>query len=267
MELLLIISANLLVSSIALIGVLLLVNVRLRSETITTYFVSFAAGTMLATACLSLLEEALHGIDNPTYVLWALLAGMVVSFILERTLLWYHHHHEDSHDIQPSAVLILIGDGLHNFIDGVAIAAAFLASPVLGWAATLSIAAHELPQEFADMSVLLHSGMRPRKALFWSFLSGLTAVIGGISGFYFLGANAEAIPYVLAFTAGLFIYICCADLIPSLHEKIGGKRGVSQLLLFLLGVTFMAGIVSLSPHGHEENETRNVQDQNIPHTD
>ncbi|KXK07202.1 MAG: Zinc transporter ZupT [Microgenomates bacterium OLB22] len=267
MELILIILANLLVSAVALIGVFLLVNVRLKSETITTYFVSFAAGTMLATACLTLLEEALHGSVNHTFALWSLLGGMVASFILERTLLWYHHHHEDTHDIRPSAFLILIGDVIHNFIDGIAISAAFMASPLLGWAATASIATHELPQEFADMSVLLHSGMKPRKALLWNFLSGLTAIVGGIVGFYFLGAYDGAIPYVLAFTAGLFIYISCADLIPSLHENSGGKRGASQLLLFLLGVTFMAGIVSLSPHGHEDNEPHNVQDQNIPYTD
>ncbi len=229
-----IILLNLLISLLSLVGAGL-IAFKINTKRIGSYLVSFAAGVLLAAAFLDILPEALetHMHDQ---VLSAVLIGMTIGFFMERFLLWYHHHHDESHKIHPSAALVLFGDGLHNFIDGIAIAATYLVNPALGLTTTIAIAAHEIPQELADFSVLIHSGFSNKKALFYNLASAATAVFGGIFGFYFLNQFHEMIPVALGFTAGIFIYIASADLIPELHRDFKKRNSFLQALTFALGL-------------------------------
>lgn len=231
----LIVAASLTVSLLALIGALFLYWERITSQKVTLTLLSFAAGTMLAVSFLDLLPKALESAGENVNIFTPVLLGIVVFFFLERFVLWFHHH-DETHGMHPSAILILLGDGLHNFIDGVAITAAFLVSPGLGFATTLAIAAHEIPQEIADFSVLVHGGMEKTKALFFNFISGLTALAGAILGFYFLEGLGGVVPLFLAFTAGMFIYIACSDLIPEIHKSAEKQKSWTQFLPFLLGI-------------------------------
>jgi zinc and cadmium transporter len=167
-----------LISSISFLGSLTLLGRSVFKENYAASLVSFAAGVMLSAAFLDLLPEALE--QKPEPILFtAVFAGMIVFFFLERFVLWFHHNHA-AHGAQPTTILVLVGEGIHNFIDGVAIAATFLTSPALGLTTILAIAAHEIPQELADFSILTAGGMGKKKALWFNFLSGLTAIAGGI---------------------------------------------------------------------------------------
>ena len=226
--------ATIFVSVISLIGGFLLINKRFALERHTGYLVSFAAGVMLATSFFDLLPEALE-LGTEATILTTVLIGIVVFFFMERFLLWFHHH-DDTHHARPSAWLIIVGDSMHNVIDGIAIATTFLTSPALGVAATLAIAAHEIPQELADFSVLIHGGMPKRRALFFNFLSALTALIGAFIGVAAIGASQAVLPFFLAFSAGMFIYIACSDLIPDLHRDFTKQKGWLQSMPLLLGI-------------------------------
>lgn len=239
-----IIIASLFVSFVSLSGALLLVWKRLLTDKVITSFVGFAAGILLATAFLDLLPEAAEGGVEIANIFMLTFLGIVIFFFLERFVLWFHHH-DEPHNSKPSAYLILLGDGLHNFIDGVAIAASFLTSPILGLTTTLAIAAHEAPHEIADFSVLIAGGMKKTKALLYNFLSGLTALLGAILGFYFLENLEGLLPLTLAFTAGMFIYIACADLIPDLHTDFKKQKNWIQSLPFILGIAAAFIIVKL----------------------
>ncbi len=235
--------ASISVSCIAFIGGFILFLSREQVAKKTIYFVSFAAGTMLTAAFLDLLPEAIEGGEGQPIFLAALL-GVVGYFFLERFLLWYHHH-DEMHGEKPTTTLILLGDAFHNFIDGIGIAAAFLTNPILGLTTTLAIATHEIPQEIGDMAVLVHNGMSRKKALWLNFCSGLTALIGALIGYYFLQSVQTLVPLFLAFTAGMFIYISCSDLIPEIHGHGQGRRGWTQALLFALGIVVLWSILRI----------------------
>lgn len=246
-----VIVANILISVISFSGVFTLATKTFQTKKYIALFVSFAAGTLLASAFLTVLVEALEhaSIEN---VLLLTLIGMIFSFFLERFFVWHHHHHEDTHNIHPSAWLVIIGDGIHNFIDGMVIAATFVASPAIGWATTLAIAAHEIPQEIADFSILRHSGISTKKALWINFFSALTAVLGGIVGFYFITTFKELLPLALGFTAGIFIYVASADLIPSLHEEHHNENIFKQVVPFILGIALIYTLSQTFVHSHSE---------------
>jgi zinc and cadmium transporter len=200
--------------------------------------IGFAAGVMLATAFLDLLPEAVeYGPNLKDVFLYALL-GVVAFFFLERTFIWFHHHdHDHKHqETKPTTGLIIIGDGIHNLIDGLAIAAAFVTSPAVGIATTAAIALHELPLEIADFSVLLHSGLKRGKALLYNLSSAMTAVVGGVLGYLFLSNLEKYLFIFLAFTSGMFIYIASSDLIPDIHKHLDRKKGAWQLIPFMLGI-------------------------------
>lgn len=221
-------------SCISLIGGLFILWKKITNEQISTHFVSFAAGMMLTTAFLDLLPEAAeHGGQSPvfTYVL----LGVVTFFFMERYVLWFHHH-DELHGSKPSSLLILLGDAFHNMFDGVAIAAAFMTNPTIGVLTTLAIAAHEIPQEIADFTVLIHGGLNKTKALYFNFLSALTAFAGAFAGYYFLNKIESLLPTLLAFSAGMFIYISCSDLIPDMHTEFKKQRRWKQSLPFILGL-------------------------------
>ena len=241
--------ANVLISLISFVGVVFVSNKKLLTGKIVQYLVSFAAGVMLSTAFLNILPEALETGEVKEVLSYAL-GGMVFGFFLERFLLWYHHHHEDMHNVKPISLLVLIGDGIHNFVDGVAIAATFLVNPALGISTAIAVAAHEIPQEFADFSVLIHCGFSSRKALVLNFLSALMAVLGGIFGFYFLLQFQSYVPLAIALAAGIFIYIASADLIPELHRTHKKGELFEQVLPFTLGILIMVFLSQVLVESH-----------------
>ena len=225
--------------------------------------VSLSAGLLLATAVLHLIPEAVESKVNIHSLVWVLLLGIVGFFLLEKfAILRHNHHHEgDGHDHHhghdheeagPGGLLILVGDSIHNFADGVLIAAAFLADVKLGWITTFAVAAHEIPQEIGDFIILINAGFSRAKALFFNGLASLSSVVGGVLGYFALQASKDLLPYVLMLAVASFIYIALADLVPDLHkqsakEKHGWRHGenVQQLLLMGLGVLIVAVLTGL----------------------
>ena len=209
----------------------------------TTHFVvSFAVGALLAVAFLDLIPEAVHlgreaGIatEGVTGIFFFVLFGMVLFFILEKFLFWYHCHDEGNCPVHTYTYLILWGDALHNLIDGVIIALAFLVDIRLGVVTTIAVVFHEIPQEMTDFSILLHGGMARRKALVYNFLVALPAVAGGILTYIFADSVASVLPYAIALAAGNFIYLAAVDLMPELHERTSLKHAFFQIMFLILG--------------------------------
>lgn len=207
--------------------------------------VSFAVGVLLAVALLNLIPESANVLGPEETGVWVLL-GMLFFFVLEKLALWRHSHagldlpqSNHQHAPAPSGSMIVLGDGLHNFIDGILIAAAFLQDPALGWATALAVLAHEIPQECGDFMILLAAGYSRRRALLLNVASGAAAVVGGVIGYYALAQAEEVIPYALALSAASFIYIAVADLVPQLQmQRRFADIGV-QVLLAGTGVMAM----------------------------
>lgn len=220
------------------------------SRQMTATLLAFAAGVMLSSALLEILPEALaslpqhihlpgqpeHDHDSPAAKLFAvLLAGLLAFFALERLALWRHTHTGcESAEGDPHAVvaapLILVGDAFHNFVDGILVAAAFLADPMLGVSTTLAVVIHEIPQELSDFVLLLHAGWSRRKAFLANAASSLTAVLGGLLGYFALAGAEDLLPYVLTIAAASFIYIAVADLLPMLHRQRHSFAAQSALI-------------------------------------
>jgi len=230
----------LIVSLISFIGVFFLAMKPARLKNITMILVSFSAGTMLGGAFLHLLPEAVEA-NGSSMTIWAsLLAGIIVFFILEKIIYWRHCHipTSDSHP-HPFGKMNLIGDGLHNFIDGVIIASAFLIDIKLGAATSLAVIAHEIPQEIGDFGVLLHAGYRRGRALFLNFITALMAVLGAILALA-IGVKIENFSsYIIPFTAGGFLYIATADLIPELKKDVRARDSLKQLAGIVIGILLM----------------------------
>ena len=236
----------------ALIGGLILLSREKFVLKISHFLASFAAGILLGTAFFDLLPEAVHeGEEGGINIFpWALL-GIVLFFLIERFIHWFHHHeafHKDEKESKTTLPLIIFGDTMHNFIDGVVIAATFMVNIPLGIATSISVFAHEVPQEIGDFGLMLHKGLKPKKIILVNILSAAVAFFGAIIT-YLLGNVLEPyIPMLLAITAGFFIYIASADLIPEIHhEKRKGFAFVESALL-ILGVVVMAVSVSLLGH-------------------
>lgn len=223
------------VASVGLAALILLLPAATRSALVTN-LVSYAVGTLLGAAFLGLLPNALAGADHVP-VLAAALGGILLFFVLEKLVLW-RHCHTDECEIhgRPAAALILMGDSLHNFVDGVALAAAFRVSVPVGVAAGLALVAHEVPQELGDFAVLLEGGFSRARALAWNGLSSLMAPAGALLAYFSLESLRPALPFVLAVSAASFIYVATADLIPSLHRRARGAAGFAQFALVLAGV-------------------------------
>jgi zinc and cadmium transporter len=219
--------------------------------------VSISVGILLATALLHSLPEAFEmpGID--AHVLFGvLLAGLLGFFLLEKVALLRHsHHHEgDGHDHHHghdaeeagSGWMILIGDGLHNFVDGVLIAAAFMVDFEVGMFTAIAIVAHEIPQEIGDFIVLINAGFSRARALLYNLISGALSVLGGVLGYYFLEKANTAMPYLLVIASSGFIYIAVSDLIPQMHRRSHWRESLRQIALIGCGV----GLVLLLSRGH-----------------
>lgn len=224
------------------------------------HFVSFATGALLGAALLSLLPQAIHmaGTDHANRIGLALAIGILLFFILEKWVLWRHSHEDDgadghAHEHTPvhahahrpgrhdrvAASLILIGDGIHNALDGVAIAAAFMSGTEVGVATSVAVIAHEIPHEVGAFAVLLHGGMSRSRALAFNLLSGLTSVFGGVAAYFALGHALSALPYAIALAAASLLYVAVADLIPGLHRQVNVAAGVRQVLLIGIGVALI----------------------------
>jgi len=241
----------LIISLVSLVGVFFLSLKETLIKALMHLLVGLAAGALLGDALVHLVPEAFEaGLSNIAFSV-SILIGMLAFFILEKYLRWHHHEHDSEHThlptqeeligtrTKPLGVLVLVGDGVHNFVDGVIIAASFMVSPPLGIATTIAVFLHEIPQEIADFALLLHAGFSRTKALLWNFVSALTAVLGALA-FFFVGSNIQGIePIAAAFTAGAFIYIAAADLVPELQETKHPGQSMLQFVALLIGVGLM----------------------------
>lgn len=219
--------------------------------------VSFAVGAMLAAAFLGIIPEALAAGLPPAELGGWILAGLFGFFLLEKAALWRHQHQSTSHHsalhhsaLQSTVPVIVLGDGLHNFVDGVLIAAAFLTDPALGLTTAIAVILHEIPQEIGDFMVLLAAGLTRRRALLLNALSGLAMVAGGVAGYLMLEAFQAMVPVALAVSAASFIYIAVADLIPHLHRQTGAQSAFSQTALMGAGGAVILSSQLLLPHIH-----------------
>ena len=211
------------------------------------YLVSFAVGVLLTAAFLDLLPEAAESLPLST-VLATTLAGIFAFFVLEKLTLWHHGRiilADMRTGFKPAGPMILVGDGLHNFADGILLAAAFLTDVQLGMATTVAVIAHEIPREMGDFGVLLDSGFSNRQALLWNVIFSVAAVLGGVIGYVGLSMVHAAIPYVLAVSAASFIYIAIADLVPGLHQVVRPRAALAQALMIGLGIATMSATISV----------------------
>jgi zinc and cadmium transporter len=222
--------------------------------------VPVSAGLLLATAVTHLLPEAFHSEANPYALGWVLLAGILGFFILEKLALIHHthhhegdhHHHEHGHDAHEAGrggVPILIGDAFHNFADGVVIAGAFLVDVHLGVVATLAVMAHEIPHEIGDFMILLNAGFTRKRAFLFNLVSGLSAVLGGVIGYFVLESMQSLLPYALIIAASSFIYIALSDLLPEMMRRSSLAKSLPEVGLVLLGVA-IAALATGALHAH-----------------
>lgn len=200
--------------------------------------VAFSAGALLAGAFLHMIPEAIEEGSNLNFVFIWVLIGFSLFFLLEQFIHWHHCHKMPSEHKHPVTYLILFADGVHNFIDGLAIGGAFMVDFRLGWVTLFITAAHEIPQELGDYGILIHGGWKAKQALMFNFFSGLTAVLGGLVA-YFLAAKINIL-FLLPFAAGNFIYIASSDLIPEIKSHENLKRNLLHFSFFLIGIIFMA---------------------------
>lgn len=211
-------------------GVMLLLKEKFAIK-ISHFLAAFAAGTLLGTAFFDLLPESLEG-GGEIDIFWWTLIGILAFFLLERFI---HHHHDDPEN-KNMVPLIVVGDSIHNFVDGMAIAATFLISIPLGIVTSFAVAAHEIPQEIADFGLMLHKGVKRSKVLKINFLSALFAMAGALLTYLAKDALEGLLPIFLSLTAGFFIYIAASDLIPEIHHEDKRVIALTETLLLLLGV-------------------------------
>lgn len=204
-------------------------------KTLIPCLISYAIGTLLTTALLGLIPHALNHATSFS-VLSSVLTGIILFFLLEKLLVWRHCHNMECEVHGAVGPMLLLGDAFHNLTDGVVIAASFLSSTPIGIVTSLTVLAHEIPQELGDFAILLANGYSKRKALLWNILSSLSTLPGAILAYYALEIIRAAIPYALAISAASFLYISLADLAPGLHRNVGFGYSIRQFLLMLLGV-------------------------------
>jgi len=243
MPLIWIIASTLAISLLSLVGVFTLAIKEALLQRILLSLVGFSAGALTGGAFLHLLPESLEQLKPGETLLYALM-GFSFFFLMERLFHW-RHCHEGKCDVHAFTYLNLFGDGLHNFIDGLVIAASFIVSIPLGIATSIAVASHEIPQEIGDFGVLVYGGFSKYKALFFNLLSALTAVLGGVVGYYLSTAISGLAPMLLPLTAGGFIYIAASDLIPELHKEKNNYKANMAFVLFMLGILFMWGMAQL----------------------
>jgi zinc and cadmium transporter len=246
------IGSTLLVSLLSFSGILFLAMHDKKLKNVIFILVSFAVGALFGNTFFMLVPESFALIDNVQMIGVLIISGLVVMFILEKFIHWHHCHNvSHDHDEAPLGYISLITDSLHNFTDGVLIAAAWMASPEVGIATTLAVVVHEIPQEISDFGVLLHAGFSKRKALFLNFVAACSAIIGAVVTVILGSATEELIMFILPFAAGGFIYLAGSDLIPELHRESSVKKSLIQLTAILAGLTLMFFISLHHDHSHD----------------
>ncbi len=234
-----IVSASVGVSLISIIGIVLF-GLRLNIRQITFYLMSLASGTLLGGALLHLIPEALAA-NGPRTLQW-IASGVFFFFILEKFLIWRHchtHQRPEDHRRPVSASMVVVGDAVHNFIDGVIIASAFTAGTSIGLSITLAIILHEIPQELGDFGIMIHGGFSMKQALFLNALTATTSLFGAVITFFFLQTSSFVNLYIIPAAAGGLLYVALADLIPQLHDQIAPKQTLIQILLLGTGFLLM----------------------------
>lgn len=217
--------------------------------------ISYAVGALLGAVFLNILPHAFAIASSFERMAGTILAGILLFFVLEKLVLWRHCHEEqcEAHEARPaqhdhgrSGMMIMIGDTFHNFVDGILIAAAFLADVRLGLVTSIAIIAHEVPQEVGDFLVLLHSGYSKRYALALNVLSSLAMMVGGVLAYFALQTMQQLIPSLLALAAASMLYVSVADLIPGLHRRPEIHATVQQVVLILAGIGTIWGVGTLA---------------------
>ncbi|MDP3991020.1 MAG: ZIP family metal transporter [Candidatus Nealsonbacteria bacterium] len=234
-----IIIATFFISLLSFVGALILFLKEKILNKIILILVAFSSGALIGGAFLHLIPESLEQAGTNLNVFLFVILGFCAFFILESLIHWHHHHAKKHPGIMPFSYLILVSDTVHNFIDGLIIAAAFVVSLPVGLVTTLVIVLHEIPQELGDFAVLVYGGVRKSRALLLNFISALSAVLGGVVGFFFAAEIGKSAIYLLPFAAGTFIYIAASDLIPEIKQKAPPGKAVIHFFVFLLGVAFM----------------------------
>ncbi len=232
------------VSLISLVGIFSFAIKQERLERVLFYLISFSAGALLGDVFIHILPEIMEG-ETAVRIGWYVLAGIMLFFVLERMLLWHHSHSSHKEEVHSMVYLTIFGDALHNFLDGVAIAAAFLASIPIGIATAIAVVFHEIPQEIGQFAILVHGGWSRKKALLYNFFSALTAIFGALVVLLFSRSFTEAPTVLLSLGAAGFIYIAMSDLIPELQKEPNTRQSVLQLVWMLAGIGVMALLLLL----------------------
>ncbi len=220
-----------------------------RQKVLIPYMLSYATGSLLAAAILWLLPHAMEHMDSHKLMLIFLL-GILIFFILEKILIFRHCHDEDCKAHKSTANMILIGDGIHNFIDGILIGTSFMISVPIGIWVTFSVIAHEIPQELGDFAILIHGGFSKKKAFLYNMISNATTIIGALLAYLFLEKMEYLQVYAIIIAASSFIYIALVDLAPELHKAKTLKIGLLQILSILLGVATILFFMTAMGHHH-----------------
>jgi zinc and cadmium transporter len=245
-ELLSIVGSTVLVSAISFVGLLTLPIGKKNSKDWMILLVALSAGVLIGDAFLHLLPESLEMDTGAATllggrvetVLGLTIIGFLIFLFIEKVVHWRHCHDTDC-EVHTFGYMNLVGDAVHNLMDGLAIAASFIGGPQLGVATTIAIIFHEIPQEVGDFGVLIHSGFTKRRAMLMNFLTALTAVMGGIVGFWLSSAYGNFIGFLLPITAGGFIYISASDLVPELHKEADLGKALPAFAVFILGIVIM----------------------------
>lgn len=235
---------------LSLFGGLILLSRHKLADKLAEYATPFAAGALLAAVFLDLLKDGLEEASADT-VLSATLIGMLLFFFAQRFLHWFHHHHthEHAHDDPTTKPLIIVGDTVHNAMDGVAIAAAFLISPATGVITAIAVAAHEIPQEIGDFGLLLSKGMRRRNVLLVNMLSALATVVFAVITFALGSSEILPVGFLLGLSAGFLLYIAASDIIPGIHDKAPKHKLFDWRAMMLLAGVITVGVsVELAHH-------------------
>lgn len=241
-----IIGASIISTLLGLSGAALLLWRKRWAERLTVALLSFAAGTMLGAVFYDLLPEALEAVGSELALQLTLL-GLVLFFLIEKVLLVYHCHESgscDMHRLTASKTLIIVGDAIHNTLDGVIIAASFLVSVPLGLITSLAVVAHEIPQEIGDFSILLQSGMDRARVVLWNVVSGAGSLFGALLVIFLSSQVVELTNLLIPVAAGGFLYIASADLIPELHREVRFRHSLVHLVTLILGLAAIAFVSS-----------------------
>lgn len=245
-----VIAASLLVSFCSFSGLFVLWIPPERLQRITPYLISLAVGVLLGDAFIHLIPDAVARQGSLSTVCFMVLLGMILFFVLEKVVRWRHDHRinfppSEQNDIQPIAKMNLVGDAVHNFVDGILIAGSFLVDPVIGATTTFAIIVHEVPQEIGDVGALIYGGFSPKQAVLYNFYGSLSVVLGAIFTLILSQTAESSLVFLLPIAAGGFIYIATTDMMPALHQYSTLSHLFGQTTILAIGIGFMQSIVML----------------------